>query len=205
MKRVIAALLLPLAGASAQESGKLIPPIVVSLSSSEIAGFDTYPPAVQKLIESSLALTRKNLGYQYGSSDPTAKGMDCSGTIFYLLRAAGSKDVPRSSDEQYKWTLQAGTFHAVKNARLGSADFASLQPGDLLFWGGTYQKVGAISTHTMIYLGKAKSDGLPLMVGSSDGRTYRGKKCFGVSVFEFRMPALGSKARFLGYAAIPGQ
>lgn len=205
MKRIIAALVLSLAGAVAQESTKLIPPIVVSLPSSEIAGFDANPPAVRKLLESGLALTRKKLGYQYGSADPTAEGMDCSGAIFYLLREAGIKDVPRSSDEQYQWTLEAGTFHPVKNARLGSDDFTDLRPGDLLFWGGTYAKQGATSTHTMIYLGRAKSDGLPLMVGSSDGRTYRGKKCFGVSVFEFRLPAPGSKSRFLGYARIPAQ
>lgn len=178
---------------------------MASLPSSDIAGFDTYPSSVQKLLESGLALTRKNLGYQYGSADPSEAGMDCSGTIYYLLDAAGVKDVPRSSDEQYKWTIAKGTFHPAPNAKIGGPEFASLQPGDLLFWGGTYAKAGATSTHTMIYLGKAKSDGLPLMVGSSDGRTYRGKKYFGVSVFEFRMPGPTSKSNFLGYASIPGQ
>jgi hypothetical protein len=56
----------------------------------------------------------------------------------------------------------------------------------------------------MIYLGRAESDGLPLMVGSSDGRSYRGRKCFGVSVFEFRLPGGDSSSRFVGFAKIPG-
>jgi hypothetical protein len=32
----------------------------------------------------------------------------------------------------------------------------------------------------------------------------RGKKCFGVSVFDFRLPRPESKSRFIGNARIPG-
>ena len=191
--------------AHAQQTTTFFPPVVVSLKTTDIAGFTDNPPAVQKLLTAALALTTKNLGYLYGSADPAQKGMDCSGTIYFLLQQAGLKDAPRSSDEQFIWASDAGTFHPVKGRDLTAPEFASLRPGDLLFWTGTYAIARKVPvTHTMIYLGKAKSDGLPLMVGSSDGRTYRGKKCFGVSVFEFRLPAQGSKSKFIGFARIPG-
>lgn len=180
-------------------------PVVATIESSEIAGFSDDSPAVQKLITDALALTQKNLGYLYGSADPSEPGMDCSGTIYYLLRQQGMKDVPRSSDEQYVWARKAGTFRAVESSQQDSFEFNELKPGDLLFWEGTYSiKRDIPITHSMIYLGKAKSDGLMLMVGASDGRSYRGQKCYGVSVFEFKMPPAGSKSRFVGYARIPG-
>jgi hypothetical protein len=179
--------------------------VVAGLQPSEIEGFENYPPKVRKLLEDALALTRQNLGYQFGSADPAQKGMDCSGTIFFLLKKSGVKEVPRSSEAIYQWVLKEGTLQPVNADSLESRSFAALRPGDLLFWTGTYAAGGKnIVTHTMIYLGRARSDGLRLMVGASDGRTYRGKKCFGVSVFDFRLPKAGSKSRFVGYARIPG-
>ena len=190
---------------SAQETKTFMPPVVAGMESAEIADFESNPPAVKDLLENALALTRRNLGYQFGSCDPAQKGMDCSGTIFYLLREAGIPDAPRSSEAIYRWTVAKETFHAVDADSLDSPQFDSLRPGDLLFWTGTYAAGGTGEvTHTMLYLGRAKSDGLRLMVGSSDGRTYRGKKCFGVSVFDFRLPKPGAKGRFIGYARIPG-
>jgi hypothetical protein len=62
----------------------------------------------------------------------------------------------------------------------------------------------------MIYLGKEKDSGKPIMVGASDGRTYQGEKQFGVSVFDFKTApareasASGKNPRFVGYARIPG-
>lgn len=188
----------------AQESRAFIPPVIVGMEPAEIEGFDENPPAVKALLENALALTRRNLGYQFGSSDPAQKGMDCSGTIFHLLREAGIEDVPRSSEEIYRWTLKKNTFRPVEADSLDSPAFDALRPGDLLFWIGTYAAGKDVVSHTMIYLGRAKSDGLRLMVGSSDGRTYRGKKCFGVSVFDFKLPKADAQSRFLGYARIPG-
>lgn len=189
----------------AQQSPKYVPAAVSSIDSSEIADFETYPPNIQKLIESALALTRQNLGYLYGSADPAQKGMDCSGAVYYVLRQNGIKEPPRSSAAQYEWTRKAGTFHAVTSTDLSAPEFADLKPGDLLFWNGTYDSGKDLpATHAMFYLGKAKSDGLRLMAGSSDGRRYRDKRRDGVSVFDFRLPKPGSKSRFIGYARIPG-
>jgi hypothetical protein len=47
-----------------------------------------------------------------------------------------------------------------------------------------------------------------IMIGSSDGRTYRGQKRNGVSVFDFTMPRTPAKAdpqgAFIGYARVSG-
>ena len=174
--------------------------------------FSRDPPEVQQLIRSSLALTEQNLSYKYGSADPAAGGMDCSGFIYYVLRNAGYKDVPRDSAEQYAWVRKSGEFRAVLSRSPDSFEFDELKPGDLLFWSGTYDVQRDISiTHVMIYLGKMKSTGKPVMVGSTDGRSYDGIRRYGVSVFDFKMPSgkpnLGDPdltARFEGYASIPG-
>lgn len=202
---LVAAFVLTLSGACllGQKNKSLIPPIVASVDSANIQGFAEYPPAIQKLLETSIGLTKQNLGYLYGAETPSEKGMDCSGTVYYILRENGIKDVPRSSAEQYYWVKAKGTFVATTSSDLKSPEFANLKPGDLLFWSGTYNTTAAAS-HAMIYMGKAQSDGLMLMVGASDGRSYRGKKCFGVSVFDFRLPKPESKSKFLGYAKIPG-
>ncbi len=187
---------------SAEESR----PPAASLTPGDIQGFDAYPAGVQELLRSALALSELKLGYTYGSADPKQGGMDCSGAMYFLLQQAGLPSVPRSSSEQYAWVRKAGTFRAVLSTQADSFELNELAPGDLLFWSGTYDvKRDPPVTHSMIYLGKTK-DGLPVMFGSSDGRTYRGKKQWGVGVFDFKIPQPSEKnpARFVGYATIPG-
>ena len=174
--------------------------------------FATQPPQVQHLIGNALALTEQNLGYKYGSADPAAGGMDCSGFIFYVLSNAGFKDVPRDSSGQYAWVRKNSDFHAVLSRSGESFELDQLKPGDLMFWSGTYKIDRDIPiTHVMIYLGKEKSTGKPVMVGATDGRTYDGVRRFGVSVFDFKMPSSKPNkddpeltAKFEGYATIPG-
>jgi cell wall-associated NlpC family hydrolase len=180
---------------------------VSSLKPEDIRDFDRNPPEVQQLLKDALELTEGQLGYVYGSADPEKGGLDCSGTIYYLLQKQGFSDVPRSASQQYVWTRKANTFYPVVSNRLDSFELDGLRPGDLLFWTGTYAvNTDPPVTHTMIYLGEAQSDGLPLMVGASDGRTYRGEQKFGVSVFDFALPRANAKnpsSRFIGYAKIP--
>jgi hypothetical protein len=185
-----------------------------SLAPADIAGFEEYPPRVRLLLEICLSLTKQNLGYKFGSSDPATGAMDCSGTVYHVLRAAGITDVPRTSSGQYVWVRKAGTFKAVISQKLASFELDAMRPGDLLFWTGTYStdQEPPVS-HTMIYLGKRRSDGKQIMFGASDGRTYDGRKIFGVSVFDFkisgaeRKPVTGENAKrgsnFIGYARIP--
>lgn len=145
--------------------------------------------------------------YVFGSHDPARGGFDCSGSIFYLLRKVDL--VPaRSSAGQFEWLKKAGEIHSVPAgvASLKDQSFDDLQPGDLLFWTGTYApKDGRPNkiTHLQMYLGIEKGHG-PVMVGSTDGRSYRGIARCGFGVFDFKLPRKTSKSRIAGYGTPPG-
>jgi cell wall-associated NlpC family hydrolase len=181
-----------------------------TLAPSDLAEFDALPPRIQRLIEAALELTKLDLTYTYGSADPARGGMDCSGTMSYLLRAQGFTDVPRDSPGQYVWARKAGGFEAVISTSADSFEFDALRPGDLLFWSGTYSVTREFPvTHVMLYLGREKKTKQRVMFGASDGRTYQGIQRWGVSVFDFKMPkktdnSRGTTPDFLGYAPIPG-
>ncbi|HVE16757.1 MAG TPA: NlpC/P60 family protein, partial [Chthoniobacterales bacterium] len=108
--------------------------VVTPLDSSDLRDFEKNSPAVQALIEKCLPLTHQNLGYKYGSSSPSDGGMDCSGTIFYVLREIGIDDVPRTASDQYVWARKADSFEAVVSRKKDSFELDELAPGDLLFW-----------------------------------------------------------------------
>lgn len=192
---------------------------VSTIDPAEVDGFDANPEPIRKLLNAALDLTRRNLAYTYGSSDPASGGMDCSGTMYYLLKQAGFTDVPRQANEQYDWVRSKSHFYAVLSKKQDNFELREMRPGDLLFWTGTYRvDRDPPVTHTMIYLGKRKSDGHRLMIGASDGRPYDGQRRNGVSVFDFKMPAAknGDAADavtttspdnapdFSGYGPIPG-
>lgn len=174
----------------------------------DLVEFAAQPPRVQQLIEGALELTRQQLTYTYGSADPSKGGMDCSGTIYYLLRKHGFKDVPRDSPGQYTWARKSSGFRAVVSNSAASFEFDELLPGDLMFWSGTYNiKREMPVTHVMLYLGTQKQGRKRVMFGASDGRSYDGVQRWGVSVFDFKMPRTDSekpRTDFLGYARIPG-
>jgi cell wall-associated NlpC family hydrolase len=176
-----------------------------------IAEFASQPERVQRLITAALDLTKLNLTYTYGSAEPSSGGMDCSGTIYYLLHSQGFPDVPRDSSSQYVWARKKGRFFAVVSTQADSFEFKDLMPGDLMFWTGTYQTERDIPvSHVMLYLGIEKRTGKRIMFGSSDGRSYDGAQRWGVSVFDFKMPksdpnnAEKRRVDFVGYARIPG-
>jgi len=189
---------------------------VATLAISDLRDYDAKPSVVQRLLARGLALTTLNLSYKYGSSDPDAGGMDCSGTVYYLLKDAGVKDVPRDSSEMYKWVWTAGLFQAVNSSNPDTFELARLKPGDLLFWSGTYRvNHDPPITHVMIYLGLDRR-GRRVMVGASEGRRFEGISRYGVSVFDLTMPTPGKEsdatskntseleARFIGYGSVPG-
>ncbi|TDU64662.1 cell wall-associated NlpC family hydrolase [Prosthecobacter fusiformis] len=185
------------------------PPVaaVSSIEVDDIQGFEYYAPQIQELIRQSLALTKLNLTYSFGSADPKNGGMDCSGTIYYVLHDFGFKGVPRQSNEMAGWVQDKTLLHRVHEAdALTHPEFSALQPGNLLFWSGTYdagpRKIPV--THVMLYLGKLKKSGKHIVFGASDGRSYQGKRRSGVSVFDFSLPRSTSSASFYGYGMIPG-
>ena len=160
-----------------------------TIEAGQIADFSVQSDSVQHLIKAALDLTKLNLAYTYGSAEPSSGGMDCSGTIYYLLRSQGFKDVPRDSSEQYIWARKQGQFFAVVSIEADGFEFKDIQPGDLMFWSGTYKTERTVPiTHVMLYLGREKESGKRIMFGSSDGRSYHGIQRWGVSVFDFTMP-----------------
>ena len=186
---------------------------IASLDPSDIRDFDAQPPAIRRLLSESLRLTMLNLAYRYGSDDPSSGGMDCSGTIHYLLRFAGIADPPRDSSEIYRWLWTQGRFEAVVSSNPETFELSRLKPGDLLFWSGTYHVTrDPPVTHVMIYLGIDRHTGQRVMMGASEGRRFEGISRYGVSVFDFVLPRADEDskspaddhARFIGYGAIPG-
>jgi cell wall-associated NlpC family hydrolase len=183
----------------------------VSIAANEIAGYENYSSAVRRIVDLALDLASRGLDYKYGSADPASGGMDCSGFVYYVLTNIGMRDVPRDSSEQYAWLRKAGRFEAVISRKEDSFELGQLAPGDVLFWTGTYNiERDPPITHAMIYLGREKSTNHRIMVGASDGRTYRGESRYGVSVFDFKIstPAPTGEGRlspsFVGYGHVPG-
>ncbi len=183
------------------------PAAVSSISPEDLVEFSEQSPEVQNLIRTALSLTKKKLAYTFGSNSPSKGGMDCSGTVQHTLSEAGLNKLPRTSFDFYQWVKISGEIHSTRKIYdLKDPAFAALRPGDLLFWEGTYAtgKRNPPISHVMIYLGTLKKDNQGVVYGSSSGRRFRGKKIHGVSVFDFKIPAKESSAKFIGYGSIPG-
>lgn len=168
--------------------------------------FKQLSPQVQSLISAAINLSKQNLAYHFGSDNPKTGGMDCSGTMYFLLKTLGMNDVPRQADQFYKWVWQKGHFFAVNSHHFNTFEFSQLKPGDLLFWTDTYQvDRDPPITHVMLYLGQDKN-GMPLMFGASQGFSMDNQHIRGVNIFDFRVPTghTASRARFIGYGTIPG-
>ena len=196
--RLLALLLLPFAAV-----GEDLRP--GSIKATELKEYESLEGARKKIVDASLELAAREawLKYQFGSADPASGGLDCSGSVYFILQEAGIQP-PRSSAAQFTWVKGAGALTEVPagSSSLSSEAFAKLQPGDLLFWSGTYEPRDGREvpvSHVQIYLGHEKTSGQPVMAGASDGRTYRGTKRNGYGVFDFKLPSAQSKGVFLGY------
>jgi hypothetical protein len=163
--------------------------------------FLEQPAQVQKLLKLAFELSKQRLGYQYGSSDPRNGGLDCSGTVQYLLQQSGIRHVPRQANTLFQWVSQ--DFRQVSSRSL-DRDLEQLQPGDLLFWNGTYSiRRYPDVTHVMMYLGTDRKTGKRWMMGANSGRVSRRG---GVDIFllDLNRKSYGTSANFLGYGSIPG-
>jgi cell wall-associated NlpC family hydrolase len=87
-------------------------------------------------IPESIDLAKRFLGLPYLWGGTSSFGFDCSGFTQMLVRARGV-NMPRDADQQAAWT------------GLIAVDRKDLQPGDLLFFGGSPRTI----THTAMYIG----------------------------------------------------
>lgn len=97
--------------------------------------FDTKPLPVAAAIE----LARRFLGLPYRWGGTSTYGFDCSGFTQMLMRRRGLS-MPRDTRPQARWD------------GLVPVERGDLQPGDILFFGKTPQKIN----HTAMYIGNGE-------------------------------------------------
>jgi len=212
MKRVIPLLFLAV---SLPGSGQAVDSIVMldvntrpaRIETGGLAGFAALPDARRLMIEAALAVAWESpwLPYLAGGSDPVTGGFDCSGAMYFVMRKAGL-DPPRSSGGQMGWLRENDRLHEVSSEAtdLKHSSLADLKPGDLLFW-AVPGPGGAVRVHHVaMYLGREKKDGRPVMIGSTDGRSYRGQKANGYGVHDLRVPKADSASKLVAYGTPPG-
>jgi gamma-D-glutamyl-L-lysine dipeptidyl-peptidase len=96
---------------------------------------DVQRDPVPLSVDEAIALARRFLGVTYLWGGVSSFGIDCSGFTQLLLRARGIV-MPRDAHDQAAWT------------RAQAVETASLEPGDLLFFGESMEKI----THTGMYV-----------------------------------------------------
>lgn len=148
--------------------------------------------------ERAEAISHFRLPYKFGGDHPSEGGLDCSGTMKFLLSDIGFKDIPRTSYDQFAWLRQARTLKLTKTIPDKMGGKKGIKPGDLIFWGGTYNSGHKVS-HVMIYLGQAKN-GTHYMFGAR-GKNKTGLNGSGVDVFPL---AAGKQKGLVGFGSLPG-
>jgi peptidoglycan DL-endopeptidase CwlO len=177
------------------------------ITTSELSEFTRLTEARKKLIEAALSVLHQSpwLPYTESGADPLAGGFDCSGAIFYILSQVGI-DPPRSSQAQFDWLKTNNRLHPYQPEI--DPELNQLQPGDLVFWevsAETPEEPNAVRIHHVaMYLGTEKSDGRRIMINSTDGRSYRGRRANGYGVYDFRVPEADSPSKIAGYGTPPG-
>jgi hypothetical protein len=102
------------------------------------AGDVTLTPRALSIPE-TLEFAKRFLGLPYTWGGTSSYGYDCSGFSQMLARRRGV-NLPRDAHQQ------------AESSAVIPADRKSLQPGDLLYFGGSEKKI----THTGIYMGDGK-------------------------------------------------
>lgn len=139
-----------------------------------------------------------HLPYVFGGDHPKEGGLDCSGAMKFLLSDLGFRDIPRTSYEQYAWLKKARTLRHTRSIPERMGGRKGIHPGDLIFWGGTYDSGHKVS-HVMIYLGQGK-DGTHYMFGAR-GKKKTGLNGSGVDIFKLEA---GRQKGLVGFGSLPG-
>lgn len=155
-------------------------------------------PTLERLRAEAHALADKKLTYIFGADNPDSGGLDCSATIQYLLNKIGVKDVPRTSYDQYAWLKKHKMLDDVYGKSAHQKLFKKLSPGDLIFWGGTYNSGHRVS-HVMLYMGYDKATDKHYIFGAR-GKSVKGLTGAGVDIFELSQ----QKGRLIAHGKIPG-
>ncbi len=143
-------------------------------------------------------ISKFGLPYVFGGDHPSEGGMDCSGSMQFLLSDIGFKDMPRTSYDQYAWLRKARTMNHSKSIPDKMGGRKGIKPGDLIFWGGTYNSGHKVS-HVMIYLGQG-GDGTHYMFGAR-GEKKQGLHGSGVDIFKLES---GYQKGLIGFGSLPG-
>jgi cell wall-associated NlpC family hydrolase len=167
-------------------------------------GFGSDQPSeeMKQLIEVIRAradhISKFGLPYKFGGDTLEEGGMDCSGTMLYLFSEIGFSDMPRTSFDQYDWLRRNRTMEHTKTIPEKMGGKRGIKPGDLIFWGGTYDSGHKVS-HVMVYLGQSPN-GTHYMFGAR-GQKKRGLNGSGVDVFTLEP---GYQKSLIGYGSLPG-
>lgn len=143
-------------------------------------------------------ISKFGLPYVFGGDHPSEGGLDCSGTMKFLLSDIGFPDMPRTSYDQYAWLRKARTLKHSKSIPDHMGGRKGIKPGDLIFWGGTYDSGHKVS-HVMIYLGQG-GDGTHYMFGAR-GKSKTGLHGSGVDIFKLES---GYQKSLVGFGSLPG-
>lgn len=174
------------------------PPEPARAESRPPSGF-TGQRTVEELRRRAEYLSRQGLTYKFGGDHPSEGGMDCSGTMQFLLQSMGYPDIPRTSYDQFAWLGEQGTLKKIGVFHSAERAVNNLRPGDLVFWGGTYNSGHKVS-HVMVYLGKSRG-GTHYLFGAR-GKKVKGLNGAGVDIFEYH-PGKDTD-RLVGYGRLPG-
>lgn len=143
-------------------------------------------------------ISRFGLPYKFGGDHPSEGGMDCSGAMQFMMSGLGFDDMPRTSYNQYEWLRKNRTLRHSKSIPQRMGGRKGINPGDLIFWGGTYDSGHKVS-HVMIYLGQS-GKGTHYMFGAR-GEKKRGLYGSGVDIFELDS---GYQKNLIGFGPLPG-
>ncbi|MAS92788.1 MAG: hypothetical protein CMO55_06280 [Verrucomicrobiales bacterium] len=143
-------------------------------------------------------LAQEGLKYSFGADDPESGGLDCSGVVQYLLTKLGVEDCPRTSYDQYYWLKRKKMLDDVYGKSSTKKLLKKLSPGDLIFWGGTWNSGHRVS-HVMIYMGYDKDADKHWIFGARS-KSSEGMFGNGVDIFELDP----NRGRLIACGKIPG-